>query len=346
MTTRSRRRPRAVAVGLSVVLPTAVMLIVAVVICMGVTTVTLLLPALRATAAAAVTVTVTTPETCTAHTMQIVAHPDDDLLFLNPDILRDIEAGHCVRTVFVTTGDANRDDSYWPRREDGVRAAYAIMAGADDAWTATTIAIAGNDLTTVTLDAAPAISLVFMRLPDGNRRGTGNRIHDFESLKRLWEGDIPTSSAVDGTATYDRESLQRTLTGLIDDFGAGTVRTQDWTIEFGAGDNADHTATAFFAREAARMSPAEHTLVAYAGYPSWRRAANVSGHDLGAKAAAIVAYAAHDPKMCVEPQCVDAFVASIRAARQYVVAIELVGTVGPPKTLGQVPPTAVTGAHP
>lgn len=336
MTTRSRRRSRAVAVGLSVVLPTAVMLIVAVVISMGVTTVTLLLPALRATAAAAA-VTVTAPETCTAHTMQIVAHPDDDLLFVNPDILRDIEAGHCVRTVFVTTGDANRDDSYWPRREDGVRAAYAIMAGADDAWTATTIAIAGNDLTTVTLDAAPAISLVFMRLPDGNRRGTGNRIHDFESLKRLWEGDIPTISAVDGTATYDRESLQRTLTGLMDDFGAGTVRTQDWTIEFGAGDNADHTATAFFAHEAARMSPAEHTLVAYAGYPSWRRAANVSGHDLGAKAAAIVAYATHDPKMCVEPQCVDAFVASIRAARQYVVAIE---------TLGQVRPTAVTGAHP
>ena len=45
------------------------------------------------------------------------------------------------------------------------------------------------------------------------------------------------------------------------------------------------------------MSPTERTLVAYAGYPSWRRVANVSGHDLGVKAAAIVAYAAHDPKM-------------------------------------------------
>src|SRR5665648_767545 len=243
VTTRSRRRSRAVTVGLNVVLPTAVMLIVAVVICMGVTTVTLLLPALGATAAAALT---------------------------------------------------------------------------------------------VTLDAAPAISLVFMRLPDGNRRGTGNRIHDFESLKRLWEGDIPTISAVDGTATYDRESLQRTLTGLMDDFEASTVRTQNWTIEFGAGDNADHTATALFVREAAQMSPTEHTLVAYLGYPSWRRTPNVSGHDLGVKAAAIVAYAAHDPKMCVEPQCVDAIVASILAARQYVVAIELLGAVGPSTTLGQV----------
>lgn len=340
MTTKSRQRSRVAAVGLRVILPAAVMLIVAVVICMGATTVTLLLPALRATAAATATVTVTvtatTPETCTAHTMQIVAHPDDDLLFVNPDILRDIEAGHCVRTVFVTTGDANRDDSYWPRREDGVRAAYAIMAGADDAWTETTIAIAGNDLTTVTLDAAPAISLVFMRLPDGNRRGTGNRIHDFESLKRLWEGDIPTISAVDGTATYDRESLQRILTGLIDDFRASTVRTQDRTIEFGAGDNADHTATALFVREAAQMSPAEHTVVAYLGYPSWRRTPNVSGNDLGVKAAAIVAYAAHDPKMCVEPQCVDAIVASIRATRRYVVATEFLGTAGPSTTLGQV----------
>ncbi len=41
---------------------------------------------------------------CIGGALTIVAHPDDDLLFLNPDILRDIEAGRCARTVFVTAG--------------------------------------------------------------------------------------------------------------------------------------------------------------------------------------------------------------------------------------------------
>ena len=38
--------------------------------------------------------------------MQIVAHEDDDLLFMNPDLEHAIDAGSCVRTIYVTAGDA------------------------------------------------------------------------------------------------------------------------------------------------------------------------------------------------------------------------------------------------
>src|SRR5205085_11614279 len=40
-------------------------------------------------------------------TMNIVAHQDDDLLFLSPDLLHDVQSARCVRTVFVTAGDAD-----------------------------------------------------------------------------------------------------------------------------------------------------------------------------------------------------------------------------------------------
>lgn len=48
----------------------------------------------------------------------VVAHQDDDLLFLSPDLLHDVQANRCVRTVFVTAGDAGRDATYWGGREE------------------------------------------------------------------------------------------------------------------------------------------------------------------------------------------------------------------------------------
>ncbi len=319
-----RSRPRPVGlrtVGLRVVVPAVAAVVAVALVCMGVTAVSLLLPALSASAE---TVS-TTPETCTERSLQFTAHPDDDLLFMNPDVQRDIEAGRCVRTVYLTTGDAAREESYWRLREDGIRAAYATMAGVEDAWTESVTTVHGHPLTTQTLDAAPGVSVVFMHLPDGNRRGTGNSIHRHQSLRRLWLGEIPRIDAVDGSTSYDADELRTTLTSLIDSFDPVTVRAQDWTIPFHTGDNADHTAAALFVRDAAHDAGTTGELVGYAGYPSWTEGANVGGRDLGLKADAIIAYAHHDPKFCASPRCLQSLVTAIRAARQYVVATEVFG---------------------
>jgi LmbE family N-acetylglucosaminyl deacetylase len=321
MHTRTRRRSPLRILGLRVALPLVVGATVIGLVCMGVTVVSLVLPAL---AAQAVPVS-TSLDTCSGRTMQMAAHTDDDLLFMNPDVQRDIEAGLCVRSVYLTTGDAARVDDYWRMREDGIRAAYATMAGVPDEWTTSSLVVDGQPLTMVSLDAAPGISLVFMHLPDGNRRGTGNRIHDHQSLRRLWLGEIDRIDAVDGTATYDLTGLSATLTTLVDDFDPGTVRTQDWTIGFAEGDNADHVAVAFLVHAAMLATDAEHTVLAYAGYPSWTSGANVSGRDLGLKADAIIAYAHYDPKLCANPRCLESLVTSIRTARQYVVTTEVLG---------------------
>jgi LmbE family N-acetylglucosaminyl deacetylase len=284
----------------------------------AISVVTLLMPALGEIPPAAAA----SSADCAGGAMQIVAHQDDDLFFLSPDVLHDIEAGRCVRTVYVTAGDAGHKEDYWGGREAGARAAYAAMAGVEDAWTASDAGVPGRSILKETLTAAPNISLVFLRLPDGRRTGAGNAVHDYESLMRLWQGDIPEMTAVDSSETYTAADLHLTLSDLLIGFGPTTVRTQDWTIPFRHGDNADHTATALFAQEADQDYTAGHRLLAYGGYPQWTRPANVSGADLQAKARVLLTYAGHDRQMCVKPWCTGALVSSLRVGRQYIVATE------------------------
>ena len=262
---------------------------------------------------------------CTHGAMQIVAHEDDDLLFQSPDLVRDIQAGRCVRTVFVTAGDAAQNQAYWTSRERGSQAAYARMAGVANSWTISHASVTGHSIRVATLNGAPSISLMFMRLPDGNRRGTGMVDHHHESLMRLWQQTISSISAVDGSATYTGTSLRTTLTALMAGFQPTTVRTQDWTAQFGNGDNADHVATGKWVRAANRDYTSAHTLVAYGGYPTWTRLPNVSGADLAAKRAAFTAYVAHDRKLCMNPWCPDDLVSTLRIARQYLLATESTG---------------------
>ena len=106
-------------------------------------------------------------------TMIIVAHEDDSLLFLSPDLIHPIQGGRCVRTVFVTAGDDGQGPSYWSSREQGVEAAYAEIAGVANNWTQSDAGVAGHPIPVMTLSADPNLSLAFMRLPDGNLDGSG-----------------------------------------------------------------------------------------------------------------------------------------------------------------------------
>src|SRR5579864_7383054 len=107
-------------------------------------------------------------------TLNMVAHADDDLLFLSPHLLHDIQAGRTVRTVFLTAGDSGADADYWRGREAGIKAAYAQMSGVADAWTQSDAGIAEHPIPIFTLTAYPSVSLAFMRLPDGNNDGSGH----------------------------------------------------------------------------------------------------------------------------------------------------------------------------
>ena len=241
---------------------------------------------------------------CAHKRMNIVAHEDDDLIFQNPAVLEAIEAGDCVRTVYATAGDAGLGETYWREREQGPRAAYAQMAGVANSWSNSTPTVAGHTIHLATLTAHPQISQVNLRLPDGGgSAGTGYQSTGWQSVPRLWRshnpkpeslGPISSITALDGSATYSYESLLATLEALIEEFEPDVIGTQNFNVEFGAGDHADHIAVAKFVQLADAAYEREHVLRSYMDYESMNQSVNVFEPQLGKKRAAYYAYAVHD----------------------------------------------------
>jgi LmbE family N-acetylglucosaminyl deacetylase len=237
-------------------------------------------------------------------TLNIVAHEDDDLLFLSPDLLHDVQSGRCVRTIFVTAGDAGADQTYWLSREDGEKAAYRQMIGGTGTWNLSDAGISGHPIPVFTDSRNSKVSLAFMRLPDGVD-GDGTGTYGNESLQNLWEGELAAIHAVNGTSGYTRAQLISTLTGLMSSFKPDQIRVQDYLGQFGGEDHSDHYATARFANEAHLSYSTTHAFSGYYGYRTKSYLANVSGTDLTAKQNAFYAYNVYDAGDCPStPQCV------------------------------------------
>ncbi len=240
-------------------------------------------------------------------TLNIVAHEDDDLLFLSPDLLHAIQAGRNVRTVFLTAGDAGSDAAYWRGRESGMQAAYAQMCGVADAWTQTDAGIAGHPIPVFTLAGHPSVSLAFMRLPDGGFDGSGAPSTNHESLQKLWTGSIPTIHAIDGSSNYSKEALESTLISLISSFQPDQINTQDYVGTYGDGDHSDHHTVAYLVQAAVQQYTTPHSFTGYEAYSTSSRPANVSGTDLTAKQNAFYAYVPYDRLVWGVPQVLTKF---------------------------------------
>jgi len=234
----------------------------------------------------------------TGTSLNIVAHADDDLLFLSPDLLHAIQAGRNVRTVFLTAGDNGAAADYWGRRETGVRAAYAQMSGVANAWTQSDAGIAGHALPVFTLSEYPSISLAFMRLPDGNGNGSGFPSTKYETLEKLWTGQISTIDAIDGSSSYSKATLINTLTSLISFFQPDQINTQDYLGTYGDGDHSDHHSVAYLVQAAVQQCTTSHGFTGYEGYNTFLFPANVTGADLTAKQNAFYTYAQDDILVC------------------------------------------------
>ena len=239
---------------------------------------------------------------CAGGAIQIIAHQDDDLLFQSPDLLRDVDAGRCVRSVFVTAGDSGYGNDYWQSREEGAEAAWADMAGVDDDWSTSTISLGGKSVRLRTLNDSPNVSLVFMRLPDGFPLGTGSAARGYQSLYRLLTGAISSISAVDGSASYTASSLRSALLDVVQDKDSTWIRTQDYVSYYGADqDHYDHHSVAYLARDTMNAYENDVILSSYLGYGdfvnngAWPQ--NIFGSDLDRKESAFDAYAGYDDEV-------------------------------------------------
>lgn len=230
--------------------------------------------------------------------LNLVAHPDDDLLFLSPDLLHAIQAGGKVRTVYATSGDSGLgDSSYWQGREIGVQAAYAEMAGVANSWTQSDAGVAGHPIPVFTLTGQQSISLAFMRLPDGSVKGSGFASNGYQCLKGIWTGSIATIQTIDRSSSYTLSTLTSTLASLIASFQPERVNTLDYRHSYGDGDHSDHHTVGYLTRAAMARCNSSVSCIGYEGYPVIALPANVSDADQETKQLALLTYAKHDKQV-------------------------------------------------
>lgn len=246
--------------------------------------------------------------------LQVVAHHDDDLLFMNPDVRDAVRAGNRLMTVFLTAGEAEEPDAngYSASRQAGARAAYANMAGVPDEWEGATLPLAdGRTAERYALKARPRVSLVFLNLPeDADARANGGR----GALRRLWEDRrgwyavdslLPTGGQVTTPSRYTGNGLIRVLARLMAEFRPTVLRTQDsdpdpdypfWQPWH---DHPDHVMSARFAEAAARVyrrSPGRPSLtqLGYRDYNIESAPVNLSPEQQNDKIGHFAVYQRHD----------------------------------------------------
>ncbi|MEU8524222.1 PIG-L family deacetylase [Streptomyces sp. NPDC048629] len=235
--------------------------------------------------------------------MQIAAHPDDDLYFMNPDARRMIDAGIPLLCVYVTAGEHDgrnhipgrgRTDTpadppaYSSARHQGLRQSYAeaIGLGRFTPWRKDLVTLRGGrraEINTLT-NGARRVDLVFLNLPMHTPRR-------WMALPALWSDRrlelrtvIATDSPVLKAETYDYDKLVDVLAGLMETYRPTVIHTLDpdpdiqhsdeKTRKFdseqpGYSDHGDHTAVASFSwaamvRRVAEATKAGGTVPAFA----------------------------------------------------------------------------------
>ncbi|MYS79946.1 PIG-L family deacetylase [Embleya scabrispora] len=222
------------------------------------------------------------PAKVPASVMHVIAHADDDLYFMNPDVLATLGPDARSVTVVLTAGESDgrnfgRDDprrtkgapdraGFTGARQNGARGAYALMALGDRTarWKRERLDTRGAVAELNTLIDAPGVQLVFLSMHEAGMITAFSR----NSLRALWENTLPrlgTLPAKGGLVTtassFTRDSLLETLTDLMGHFRPTLLRTLDPDPETSPqgpdhvptpDDHQDHTAAALFALEALR----------------------------------------------------------------------------------------------
>ncbi|MFI2369789.1 PIG-L family deacetylase [Streptomyces sp. NPDC018833] len=211
--------------------------------------------------------------------VQILAHPDDDLFFMNPDTRQSIVSRSRLTSLYLTAGESDGVNAartgplapsvrpaadkarYAEARQNGIRAAYAEMATGDrtSPWRRTAIETAGGGAAELdVLAARPEISLVWVQLREAGSVSGDRPV----SLHGLWDGrvnelpsQLASGSPVERDFAYDKKQVVDTVAGLLERFAPTHVRMQDPTPGLVAGtdrptDHQDHLFGARFAQAA------------------------------------------------------------------------------------------------
>ncbi|GAA4872378.1 PIG-L family deacetylase [Saccharopolyspora cebuensis] len=246
-----------------------------------------------------------------ARYVQVVSHPDDDILFMNPDLAAGLRAGRPTIGIYLTAGENNVAEParYSAERQEGSRASYAQMAGKPNDWKRSTIPVGQGRVAELnTLRAAPDVKLVFLNLPEnanarGGEHGLTRLVQDRDGSV-IVNTTVPVGAAVQHSQPYDRQAVVDALTTLLDRFQPTVVRLQDdqpdvrYQAHWGESHNhPDHVAGAVLAEEALaahRPDASPPTVLTYRDYNVADAPSGLSEQDKRTTREAFAAYSAHD----------------------------------------------------
>lgn len=236
---------------------------------------------------------------CAAGTLLTVwAHYDDDLVFGNPTILEALDAGQCLRNLYLTGSDAGKDLDYAYAREDGLRDAYNLMLGAPLEWEQRTVTLVDGLTATMSRPIGdPRVTLLFLRLPDGGLDAEGFDSTGRTSLPQLLAGKISTLRMIDTGMPVSITDLAATVVELHDTYLPVSVLSHlPGRAQGTRGDHPDHQVTGDIVLRTVDAGLIDPATVTYAqGYPVEEREQNLGGDALQRKLDAFIAYATHDP---------------------------------------------------
>ena len=224
--------------------------------------------------------------------VQIIAHQDDDLLFMNPDVQTDVKAQKCILTLYLTSGDPYGLPDYQQQREAGAKAAYSHMLGSKEDWKTDDLYYKDIHLKSYTNGR---VRLVFYRVPDGGREGYG--VNNKQSLQQLLDNNVESISSIDGLSTYTKDSLIGITRTIISTYKPNVIRTQAADLILKE-DHGDHQAVNKLVQLSLTDTKYIKDIQYYLGYHVRILPVNLSPDQVQEKYATFLTYAKNDGAVC------------------------------------------------